>query len=195
MKAGRAIAAVVGLFAVLAGLTFAFRPGTAAGFRVGEIVIPAVGATVFLYAGVVLLGRARSERRTAEPPEPETLPDGPVPGDGFDDLVATAGGSSSLAIERRKRLHRRIERVALAAIRRHSDCTEAEARELLDAGDWTDDPVAAAYFTDDLIPMSEVTLRQRAYVTLTGTNPDVLAARRAAEEVATLAAADGEGST
>ena len=193
MKIGRTIAAVVGLFAVVAGLTFAFRPGTAAEFRVSEIVIPAVGATVFLYAGAVLLGRARSERPAGVPPDPELLPDGPVPGDGVDDLLAIAGGSSSVAIERRKRLHRRIERVALAAIRRHSDCTESEARERLDAGDWTGDPLAAAYFNDDLIPMSEVDLQKRAYVTLTGTEPEILAARRAAEEVATLA--DGEGST
>ena len=194
MTVGRTVAAVVGLFAVAAGLTFAFRPGTAAGFRISEIVIPAVGTIVFLYAGVVLLGRARSERRTGEPPDPELLPDGPVPGDGFDDLVASAGGSSSVAIERRKRLHRRIERVALAAIRRHSDCTESEARELLDSGGWTDDPLAAAYFNDDPVPMSDVDLRQRVYVTLTGTEPDILAARRAAEEVATLSDAEG-GST
>ena len=194
MTVGRTAAAVVGLFAVVAGLTFAFRPGTAAGFRVGEIAITAVGITVFLYAGVVLLGRVKTERQVGAPPEPELLPEGPVLGDGFDDLVASAGGSSSVAIERRQRLHRRIERVALAAIRRHSDCTESEARKLLDAGDWTDDPLAAAYFNDDPVPMSEVDLRRRAYVTLTGTAPEILAAQRAAEEVATLADTR-EGST
>lgn len=191
MRVGRAIATVVGLLAVVAGLTFAVRPRTAAGFGVGDVVVTAVGVTVFLYAGVVLVGRARTDRPTGSPVDPESLPDGPVPGDAFDDLLAVAGGSTAVAGERRRRLHRRIERAAIAAIRRHSDCTESEARERLDSGDWTDDPLAAVYFTDGVVPMSEVSLRRRAHVTLTGTEPEILAAQRAAEEVATLASGEG----
>jgi hypothetical protein len=146
-----ALLAVVGVVAV--GL--ALLPGAAALVPV-EAAVDLVGNDYFLlglFGGVALavlgwmLGRRASEQvEQASPPDPETVPDAPRPGAGFDDLLGRwAGGLDG---EERTRLR---ERLRTDAVYREmaTGVDRATARERVEAGEWTDDPVAARFLAGE----------------------------------------------
>lgn len=193
MSVRRTLALGTGLLAVAAGLVFVLQPGVAAGISVGEFVLLALGYGSILYAVNVVRVRRKSERRLADPPDPELVPEGEIPGADFDDVLAAAHGTSRRATDQRRRIRRHVERTAVDAIRYRHDCTEEAARERLADGTWTDDPLAAAYFTDGPVSFEEFPMRRRARLRIGGVNPSVAAARHAVAAAADLLDEEGPG--
>ncbi|NHX34966.1 MULTISPECIES: DUF7269 family protein [Halolamina] len=135
--------AAFGAVAVLVGLFVSFRQEFAG-------LIPASWVFVLLIAvaaGVQSVTTALSRRRTAlreeETGDPERRYEAPTPGDDLTETLRFARRSSRRGDRPREQLRERIAEVAVAGVADAADCSEAEARERLRTGEWTDDPVAA----------------------------------------------------
>lgn len=156
-------ASLLGAGFALAGLAVVVVPSLAVG-------VPATYATVLLVgvlAIVLGVGRARrrlgAERDRAALPEREAKHDHPVPGDEFDAELAAIDPRRDRANDAaRAQVRERLEVTALAVLTGEGYAPEV-ARNLLDAGEWTDDPVAASFFAADegVSAGDDVPLRQR----------------------------------
>lgn len=69
-------------------------------------------------------------------------------GDGFDHRLARAADGATLGLEDADEVRAEVRALAVAVVARESGCPADVARERVDAGEWTDDPVAAAYVSD-----------------------------------------------
>ncbi|MFB6256734.1 MAG: hypothetical protein ABEH58_08450, partial [Haloplanus sp.] len=92
--------------------------------------------------------RAVGERRSAtiEGARPADVEDGvptPVPGDDVDELLGAAARAP--LPDEEARLRRRLREVAVAAVARRDGVSRTAAAERVEAGTWTEDPVAAAF--------------------------------------------------
>jgi len=182
-RAGWVALAVVGVIAF--GL--ALLPGVATLLPV-EAVVAWVGNDYFLlgaFGGVALVvvsgmvaRRAASQVEQAAPPDPETVPDAPRPGERVDDVVGRWPWGLSDAD--RSYLH---ERLRTAAVYGELDQgrSRAAARERVDSGAWTDDPVAARFLTPE---SGGPTLTERLGLALRGDSWTQYAARATARELA-----------
>lgn len=194
MSLRRRLALSGGVVAAGVGLVLAFQPGLLAGLTLGESAILVVGSLALFYALLPLGIQRGSHRRQAPSPEPEAVPAGEPPGEDLDRLFEAARGDTVHDVERRTRLRRRIEAFAVMAVRKRDDCSEAAAREAIEAGTWTDDPVAAAYLADrDADVATGLPLAERLRFLMSGASPEVRAARRTADEVAAITAPEDEG--
>lgn len=143
---------------VLAGVGFAMvlDRGLAGGLTLTEIALIPV-ALLALFQGVrTVQDRRRTSLSLAETGDPETEQELPAPGDDFDRKLDRVGrlqgsyGARQREARSRERIDDRIERAAVATLTRRLGCTENDAQALLGEGTWTDDPVAAAFFTGEL---------------------------------------------
>ncbi|MFW5934629.1 MAG: DUF7269 family protein [Halolamina sp.] len=148
--------AALGAVAVLVGLFVSFQQEFAG-------LIPASWVFVLLIAvaaGVQSLTTALARRRTplqgAETGDPERRYEAPAPDDDLRETLRFARRSSRRGDRPRKQLRDRIASVAVAAVADAEDCSEAEAREKLETGEWTDDPVAAWFLGEEVgLPPAE----------------------------------------
>ncbi len=151
MTSFRSVLAGVGVAVAVAGLAMIVDPSLAGVVPSGEHVVVVIGVLAGVQGARVLWHRYRSDLDvgTVEN-DPETAPAGPAPGTDFDELAVAAGNvdSGRTLRSRRKRLRRRLRRAIVAALRRRDHDREA-AEAAVEAGTWTDDPAAAALFTDD----------------------------------------------
>ncbi len=191
---------LVGLGVVTAGLGFAMLVdrGLASAFRTSQIFLVVLGGIAVVQTYRVIRGRRRTEIEITETDDPETEQDLPVPGEDFDGTVRNMRGlrrpdgryreaGRNRYVRARDRINERLETAAVETIVRKSGCTEREAREALEAGTWTDDPVAAAYFTGKL---EETSLRRRIGLALSSEARHQRRANRAARAIADLAERD-----
>jgi hypothetical protein len=113
-------------------------------------LVGALGVVALLVLVGMVARRATSRVDQAEPPDPETVPDAPRPGSEFDALLE---GRPALHPRRRaetvERVRERLREAAVVAQMRREGCTRAVAEDRVDAGEWTDDPVAAAFLRPD----------------------------------------------
>lgn len=176
------------ILAAAVGLALAVDPGLLAEPDVGEWAVALLGAVALAYALDPLYRRHRHERRVATGPEPETPPTPKTPGDGVDDLVTAAASGDPRADGRRRKLRVRLHEAAVAAVERRENCETDSAREMIESGAWTDDPVAASYFADGpvVVPDDEVPPGRRLRLRLSGPARRAFAARRVADEVAAM---------
>ncbi|WP_135820226.1 DUF7269 family protein [Halostella litorea] len=182
----RTLVAGFGLLAAAAGFVFVFVPSAAAGIGLTESIVVAVGFLALLQGYRVVSARRRSSTREFETPDPETRQELPTPGDGFDEGLAARKGRGWAA--RRHRVGDRLEEAAVDAITYAEDCSEATAREMLEAGTWTDDPQAAAMFSTGRPEGSTLWRRLRETFSMEPTFDR--RARRAAHAVADLRGVD-----
>ena len=177
-----------GVAAAIFGIALAVAPGLLAGLSLGETAVTLLGGVALVYAAIPLYGRRNTERRQAPTPDPEQVPTVAPPGEDVDRLLAVAGSTTPHSADRRHRLRKRLEEAAVAAVRRREDCGVDEARRQLAEGTWTDDPVAAAYFTDGPVRIddADLPLRRRLRLRLSKGTRRARAARRVADEVAAL---------
>jgi len=158
------------LAAVAAGLALAaLGPRVSLG---GEYLY--VGVVLTALAAMVVGGASAIHRRSEDgsiwlPAERETGIQVPTPG-------------ADLATAPDHRIKRRIRRQVVAAL----DCAPEEAEARIDAGAWTDDPLAATYLSSD----RTVSRARRLVAFLRGDRIEDRARRRA---VAALRALRGEG--
>lgn len=177
-----------GLLAAGVGLSLAVRPGLLDEPNVGEWAVSVLGGIALLYAGVPLYHRLAEDREHAPGPDPESTPDLPTPGEDVDDLLAAAAGVDPRTERHRLRLRRRLGDVAVDAVRRREGCDAETAREMIDAGTWTADPVAASYLDDGPVDVDDADdpLQERLRLRLSAPARRAYAARRVADEVADL---------
>ena len=182
-RAGWAALTAVGVVAF--GL--ALLPGVATLLPVGAVVAW-VGNDYFLlgaFGGVALVvlswmvaRRAAGQIEQAAPPDPETVPDAPRPGEGVDELLGRWPGGLSDADRDYLR-----ERLRTAAVYGELDRgqSRAAARERVDSGTWTDDPVATRFLAAD---SSGPTVTERLRLALRGDSWTQHAARATARQLA-----------
>lgn len=138
---------LLGALALALGIAGTLVPGVTAW------VPAATSVTLFVAVGAVGAGAFAVRRRVvadpdrAELPARERYPDPPTPGTDFDAELADVVPYRSRADDRRQdRIIERLRGVAVAVLAGEGH-SEERAEELLDTGEWTDDPVAAAFFT------------------------------------------------
>ncbi|NHN47772.1 hypothetical protein G9464_09205 [Halostella sp. JP-L12] len=184
----RRLAAGIGVAAAAVGFAFLLAPEFAGYIDTSEGLLVVVGVVALLQGLRVVSRRRRSRVTEFDTPDPETRQSLPTPGDDFDDDLAVRRGRHWAA--RRERVSKRLEAAAVEAITYAEDCSEAAAREALGAGTWTDDPVAAAFFSDSLPASASLWTRIRETVSL---RPRFdRRAKRAAHAVADLYEVSGE---
>ncbi len=184
-RTARALLAGVGVAALLGALTLdaaALLPVDAAVSALGNdyFLVVAVGA-VALAAGLAAYASGRASNvGGAEMPAPERPTSAPAAGSGFD----TDRGRWALVVpmygaDRRRRLRERLRTAAVETVRHADNCDRATAEARVDAGEWTDDDVAAAFLAEG----RRVPLRARLRSVLGGRPPVGYPAGRAAEAV------------
>lgn len=87
------------------------------------------------------------EFRTLRENPPEHTTAGAVVGGQFDETARSAANNASNGDESDP-LREDVRSLAIAAVAHTEGCSEAEAEAIVEAGEWTDDAVAAAYVTD-----------------------------------------------
>lgn len=177
-----------GVAAAVLGLALAVDPALVPGLSPNEALVVVLGAVALLYAGIPLHRRRATERRQAAGPDPETETALEPPGEEYDRLLAAAGSTNPHTANRRHRLRRQLLEAAVAAVRRREDCSAEAAREMLAGGTWTNDPLAASYFTRGPIEVADadLPLPLRVRLRLSPGTRRAVAARRVADEVAAL---------
>jgi len=148
---------VSGLALVAAGVAaFALALSGLATLLPVEAVVAWLGNDYFLLGGLggvalAVLGwmvtrRATGHVEQAAPPDPETVPDAPRPGGRVDELLARWPWELNAADRGYLR-----ERLRTAAVYGElgSGRSRAAARERVESGAWTDDPVAARFLAAD----------------------------------------------
>jgi hypothetical protein len=155
----RATTRRVGRLALVAAGVVAFGlalvPGVATLLPVGAVVawvgndyvlLGAVGGVALVVLSWMVARRATGHVEQAAPPDPETVPDAPRPGERVDDLLARWPWGLSGA--ERDYLRERL-RTAAVYDELGTGRSRAAARERVDSGAWTNDPVAARFLRAD----------------------------------------------
>lgn len=139
---------VAGVVAVALGFVAILDRGVAGAFDLGYLFVTFLGIVAGA-TGVYYVSRRRNvSRELTAFDDPERRYRAAVPGDDLDDQFAT------IPIERRLRTsHRgvrdRIRRAAVRALVTHEGYDHRTAREAVENGTWTEDPVAASFLATD----------------------------------------------
>ena len=137
------VLAVAGVVAFCLGLATLAVPGL---FSLGAERVVVVGVGLVACAQLLRIVQARRHGRlrrsgTADPELPAAVE---RPGDDFT-AVLDEFDAETHRYARSNRRRSQLESLAVDALTRYRNCTEAEARERVERGTWTDDPVAAAF--------------------------------------------------
>lgn len=146
LVAGVGVVAVLGGLAALAGFVV---PGLNATFLFVTVVGLVAGVQGLRYA----LGRRNVDYRSTDTGDPELRYRVPTPGDDVDRRLGGAGGWRRAGASN---LRTRLREAAVESLVLHDNCSPEAAEEHVEAGTWTDDPVAARYLGAD-VPLSWVT--------------------------------------
>lgn len=175
MSLRRRLAAVGALFALF-GLVAAVRPAVVSGVSTTDLYVTGVGVAAFVMGLRGAIAALGTDSDGIELPAVETRTAARVPGDGFDrDLVARDPG-----------VRDRVERAAVTAVARLEGCSRDEARERVEAGDWTDDRTAAAFLSRAVAPRRSLSDRVRVAVAGHTSGDAVGQARRAVAALSEL---------
>jgi len=140
----RRLATVVGVVTVAAGLFVVFG-GPATRFDFNYTFVTLVGALAVVQGLRYGLERRSTDFEQSATADPELRVHVPVPGDGHDDDIAKSAGWSYRAKNRRQTVREHLKSVAVETVATRENVTEAAARDRLEEGTWTTDPVAAAF--------------------------------------------------
>lgn len=164
----------LGLARTLGWLAFSLPGGT-----YGFVTSAAVAAVV---AGVALHRDGREGATvdvTAPPARRRPVRPGVEAADAIADLRVV--GRRATADDGRTALRERLQSLAVDVLVAKRDVTPATARDRLEAGDWTDDPEAAAFFADGTIPA--LSTRDQLAALRSGDPPFARRARRVLAEL------------
>lgn len=152
----RRVLLTVGIALSLAGLAIVANPGIADAITVPDIPRVAVAVVAVLLGYVAFHSRRLTEYRDAnddasrntnledrfEPPRPGAEIDAELGDD------ATPDSSTAPSV----RIRDRLQRLTLQVLQDAEGVSESEAQAQLEAGTWTDDQTAAAFFAEDISP-------------------------------------------
>lgn len=146
-RARRALLAI-GLLSLAAGALVLAVPATVLWPWADDTLLVGFFTVAFvlasLLAPVTFLG-SEPTREAARPPE--RVPEAPTPGDDLDVLSGRLGLLVPPA--RRRRIRSRLRRAAIRSLVRTAGCSTADTEARIEAGSWTDDPVAARFLDSD----------------------------------------------
>lgn len=154
MRALHRSVGVLGIAALALAVGTVLVPGLAARLDVGAVVgndylfVAPLGLAGALAVLGAITSRAIRGVDQASPPDPEGVPTADAPGAEFDRLVGGGLLAAPAALRRREALHARLREAALRTVMRVEQCSRADARRRIDAGSWTDDPVAATFLSE-----------------------------------------------
>jgi hypothetical protein len=143
----RTVLLAAGTLSTAAGAGLLLVPS--AGEGVGPLVLVGVVVGTLALTGSAGVSRLSTPRERPEPPRSGAETGATVPGDEFDRRLASLSTHSSSDAEERAAVRERLRTLAVDRVVAESGCSRATARERVERGDWTDDQVAAALFTDD----------------------------------------------
>jgi hypothetical protein len=180
---------VGGLLLLVIGLAAVVDSGIAREFALSADLVDAVGMAALLGGAITVRLVSDADSSTAEVAPPETRAQLPVPGEDVDELLATIDENPLAAADEHVEIKERLLGVGVALLADRHGLREAEAREALETGVWTDDPHAAAFFVGEYPEWAPVRLQIREWATFVRTPPSMQAGR-AVEEL--FAVANGE---
>jgi hypothetical protein len=148
----------VGVLAAVGGLAVVVRPSLLGGVSNAQLLVTLVGLLALVQGLSTAGDRLRSDRREAETRPVERRASMPTPGDDIDAAVAALPIRRSRQSDaNRAAIRRRLENAAVAVLGGRGLSPEA-ARSRLEAGTWTRDPRAAAFFRpdrEDAVPLGD----------------------------------------
>lgn len=155
----RSFLAGLGVLVAVCGIGLLLLPGLAASLATGLSVLYAMALVSFLYALSVADDRVRAEIEGHDVEERETGQSLPSPGIEFREEMALVRAQSSFDSQQ---LHQSVtedlEEIAVQVLTRREGCSTERARDLLERGAWTDDPIAAEFFSTSGLRMSTTEL-------------------------------------
>jgi hypothetical protein len=152
-RAGWLVLVGCGLVAFVVAVVAAV-PGTAGLIPVDGLValagndyflLGAFGTLALAVLSVMVVRRAAGHVKQAAPPDPETIRDAHQPGDELDQYLQSWSLSNGRAAN--EALRERLRTAAVSAMVRTERVPAETARERIDEGEWTDDPVVAAFLS------------------------------------------------
>lgn len=181
---------VVGGLVFLIGLLTVVAPSGAADpvramvaiFGNDYVLVAVLGTLGLLLGLAALANRGTTGLDQAAPPPPEPIYPVARHGESIDAFLDGRDPGDGVGTGRSDVIRTRLRSIAVTTVMRSANCTMAEARERIETGSWTDEPLAATYLAGDERPG----LGARLKAALVGTSPDRQAARVAAAEIAEL---------
>lgn len=161
------LSSVLGAFAVLLGLAMVYVRSLAGAISPQWAMLVLIGVLAVIQGLRIAQSRRRTELRETETDDPEKRYEAPTPGDDVQESLALARRWSRAGRTTRSKLRDRLHEAAVTAVVDEFGCSRAEAARRVSEGDWTADPVAAAFLGD------EVTLsaRQRGRLLVDARSP------------------------
>jgi len=141
------------------------------------VLVGAFGGIALALLGWMVTRRATGHVEQAAPPDPETVPDAPRPGERVDELLGRWPWALSAAD--RDYLRERLQATAISD-QLGDGRSRGSAMERVESGSWTDDPVAARFLAAD---SAGPTVTERLGLALRGDAWTQHAARRTAREL------------
>ena len=139
--------AVVGVVAVAAGFLVVFDAGLAAAFDLSTFVVTLIGVVGVLQGIRYVNARRGRERASVTLGEPERREPATVPGADLDGEIRRAAGDRRRRHRTRERIRGRVRSVAVRTVARRHNRSHERAETLVETGEWTDDPTAAAFLS------------------------------------------------
>jgi hypothetical protein len=157
------ILASFGTVLVALGFLFILQPSLAAVLPIPRLALVVIGLLAAVEGIRSVQRRRGSDIVGAEPPDPEFGIETDAPGDDFDALIARLSTRRGWIGGDFDRVENRLRTAAITVVAARFGLSKAEARERIEAGSWTDDPVAAAFLGGPTVPQPplEVRLRMR----------------------------------
>jgi hypothetical protein len=140
--------AAAGVAALLFGFVTLYRQGLAGVFDFGSAFISFVGVLALVQGVRYGYARRMSGYASTEVGTPEQRPATGVPGDEIDKELSRATGITQGASRRRTRLRERIREAATETLANDRGHSSEEVVDIIDDGQWTDDPVATAFLSE-----------------------------------------------
>lgn len=137
--------APIGVAAALLGFVTLLDRGLAGFLQANYLVVSGVGALAVATGAWYAYGARSTPRRTSDVDPPEPRYRAGVPGGGVE---AALGAGGRIGTARRADLRRRLQDVAVDVLVAHAGHDRPSAVHAVDAGTWTDDPVAAGYLAE-----------------------------------------------
>lgn len=173
----RRVLVAAGVVVSATGLVLAVVPGPVRDRTVPTVAFAAVGVLAGVAGAAVAVDRLRPAAATSPPARPAVR----IPGDGFDRRLADLSVRDDEAVAA---VRADLRAAAVAVLVRHRGHPPAEARALVERGEWTDDPAAAAFLADGDDPTTRLDLLRTL---ATGEPQAARSARRAIDAVERVA--------
>lgn len=156
---------------LVAGGVLAFAVGVVEMIAVGLVPLPIdrtivylIGVLPLIQAYRVVRARRHTEVREAGTPDPERPPETPPPGADFEDALGQITGSRRQFSYSGIRIREALRTVAIDVLTQYGGYSADGAQAAVEAGEWTESPVAAAFLGGDDVPPPPFRTRARMAV-------------------------------